>query len=76
MQEDITEIKSDVKEIKTKVGEILVSQAVHNQILEEHHKRSTNLEERIKPLEISFWGGLGVAFIIGLLSGLKQLGVF
>lgn len=45
------EIKQDVKDIKAAVGELVKQGAIHNHILAEHEKRSTLLEERVKPLE-------------------------
>lgn len=51
MQKDIDEIKSDVKEIKNQVIELVAETRVHNHILNEHHKRSTNLENRLEPVE-------------------------
>lgn len=45
------EIKQDVKEIKGFVMELVKQGAVHNTILREHEKRSTQLETRLTPIE-------------------------
>lgn len=47
------EVMEKLSSIEFKVHEIAVQQGVNNKILEEHHRRSTNLEERVKPLEQS-----------------------
>lgn len=51
MQKDIDEIKADVKEVKAQVVELVAESRVHNHILNEHHKRSTSLENRMEPIE-------------------------
>lgn len=48
------ELKQDVKEIKTLVIELVKQGAVHNQILGEHEKRSTQLETRLTPIEADY----------------------
>lgn len=45
------ELRQDVKEIKTFVIDLVKQGAIHNQILQEHEKRSTQLEIRLTPLE-------------------------
>jgi hypothetical protein len=45
------ELKSDIRDIKEHVVELVRQGAVHNQILQEHEKRSTNLEARFAPIE-------------------------
>lgn len=45
------ELKSDVKEIKSFVVELVKQGAIHNTILKEHERRSTNLETRMVPIE-------------------------
>lgn len=45
------QIKEDLKEIKVELKELVKHQAVMNQTLIEHERRSTNLETRIIPLE-------------------------
>ena len=76
--EKLNEIAVDVKEIKVDVGFLRQQGAVHNHILSEHHKRSTLLEERIRPVEahVNFMNTMakfittsgGVALLIGLLK--------
>lgn len=41
------------KEVIDRLGKIEQNMVINNQILAEHHRRSTNLEERVKPLEDS-----------------------
>jgi hypothetical protein len=45
------ELKEDLKSINTELRGMNEKMAVHNHILNEHHKRSTLLEERMVPLE-------------------------
>lgn len=47
-------LHEDVKEIKAHVIELVKQGAIHNQVLIEHERRSTNLETRIKPLESDY----------------------
>ncbi len=51
--------------IAMKVHEQTIQLSVNNKILDEHHKRSTHLEERIKPIEDSqiFFNKLAKALI-------------
>lgn len=39
--------------IESKITEQAINLAINNKVLDEHHKRSTHLEERVKPLEQS-----------------------
>lgn len=52
MSDDIKEIKQDVKEIKQIVTELQKSDAVQSHVINEHHKRSTQLEEALKPIQL------------------------
>lgn len=51
MDDLIKEVRSDVKEIRQQLVEMIKHQAVMNQSLIEHERRSTNLETRMIPLE-------------------------
>lgn len=48
------EIRHDIKEIKNLVLDLVKQSAIHNVVLAEHEKRSTQLEERFKPIEQSW----------------------
>jgi hypothetical protein len=48
------ELKEELRAISGQLGTLNEKMAVHNHILNEHHKRSTLLEERILPLEDDF----------------------
>lgn len=54
MEKKLDEIAIDVKEIKVAVFKLTEQAAVHNHILGEHHKRSTALEELLKPLQADY----------------------
>ncbi len=67
------ELKSDIKEIKAHVTELVKQGAIHNTILKEHERRSLMLEERFVPVErhvslmdkvTKIIGSIGVALII------------
>lgn len=47
----IGDLSKDLKEIKQQLLELTKSMAVNNHILQEHHKRSTQLEDRLSPIE-------------------------
>lgn len=47
----LEEISANVREIKTQMLELIKQGAIHNTILQEHEKRSTNLETRLEPIE-------------------------
>lgn len=51
MDELLTEMRQDLKELKAHMVDLVRQGAVHNQILETHERRSTNLEDRFKPIE-------------------------
>lgn len=51
MQDDINEIKQDVKEIKGTLTEHAIHLAKYNTLLDIHIKRSELLEERIEPID-------------------------
>lgn len=48
------ELRQDVKEIKTFVIDLVKQGAIHNEILSQHEKRSTQLETRLTPLESDY----------------------
>lgn len=48
------EIRNDVKEMKRMLVELVKQGAIHNEVLTQHEKRSTQLEERFKPIEQSW----------------------
>ena len=60
--------------IEMKVHEQTLQLGLNNKILDEHHKRSVNLEERIKPIEDShvFFNKLAkaVVAVIGVFASL------
>lgn len=49
--DDIKEVKSDVKEIKVEVLKLVTQGAVHNALLKEHERRSLALETKTELLE-------------------------
>lgn len=49
--EKVTEVKQSVDKMATDVTEIKTQQAVLTHIVNEHHRRSTNLEEAMKPIQ-------------------------
>ena len=51
MDELAKEVARDVREIKDQILELVKQGAVMNQTLIEHERRSTNLEQRLKPIE-------------------------
>lgn len=51
--DDLSDLKSDVKEIKAQVLELVKQGAVNTSTLIQHERRSTNLEDRFKPVEDS-----------------------
>lgn len=52
MNDDI--LLNEVKEVKVLVIDLVKQGAIHNQILLEHEKRSTQLETRLTPIESDF----------------------
>lgn len=64
---------ADVKDIKSDVKELLKQSAVHNQILSEHERRSTQLEERFTPVEHTYVFGAKAAVVLGLIATLLGL---
>lgn len=50
----LAEIKNDVKEVKSLVIDLVKQGAIHNQILDQHEKRSTQLETRLAPIEADY----------------------
>lgn len=51
MSEDFKAMHADIKEIKTHTIELLKQVAVNTTVLIEHERRSTQLENRVDPLE-------------------------
>lgn len=47
----IDEVLARLKDVQIEVRELTKQGAIHNQILKEHEKRSTQLEHRVDPLE-------------------------
>lgn len=79
MQKDLDEIKHDVKEVK----EVLIKHSVHleqyNSLLDGHIKRTTLLEDRMRPVEnhvqfvsvfLKFIGAISTAVAIALITKL------
>lgn len=50
-QDDIKELKQDVKEIKSEQGQTNVQLTRYNTLLEEHIKRTAMVEDRLEPIE-------------------------
>jgi len=58
-------LHEDVKEIKSHVIELVKQGAVQQSVLIEHERRSTNLEERFKPIEsVYIFGAKSAAMVI------------
>lgn len=51
LETSVNEVKTDVRSLQHVCTDIATAQRVNNQILAEHHKRSTNLEDRFVPIE-------------------------
>lgn len=47
----LQEIHNDVKEMRGQLVELIKQGAVNTQVLIEHERRSTNLEQRLEPIE-------------------------
>lgn len=47
------EVLEKLDKIESRITEQVVNLALNTKVLDEHHKRSTQLEERVKPLEQS-----------------------
>lgn len=80
MDELVREIRQDVKEIKSGMVELIKQGAIHNMILKEHERRSTNLESRILPIEDekkfrskAFTAILGLGGLMGVLISTLKL---
>jgi hypothetical protein len=77
IQSRVDEMHSDIKEVKGILTELVKQGAVHNHVLTEHERRSTNLETRIIPIEKAYHRGLGMVallvFAASLLSVLPKL---
>ncbi len=67
-------IHDDVKEIKKEMQEVKVTNAVQNEQLREHMRRTENLEKRINKMDVAKWS-IG---IIGAITAayLKYKGVY
>jgi len=73
-------LHADIVEIKGHVIELVKQGAVNNQTLIEHERRSTNLEERFKPIEadhiyLSRLGKtlMGLGGLLGILKVILEL---
>ena len=72
LSEILVQLLTELTNIKDQLHEIDKKQAIHNEILEEHQRRSTQLEERMKPVEdhVKFIHGFmkyttGIATFVG-----------
>lgn len=68
----LDEIHKDVKEVREQLIELIKQGAIHNSVLTEHERRSTNLEARLLPIEswYQFFSKISVAMIgIGGVAG-------
>lgn len=83
----IENLQKSVDRIEQTTYQIKEQQAVHNHILNEHHARSTTLENELKPIKEDWlfrlrltrlaFGGLGLISIISIIvSVLIALGRF
>lgn len=78
--EQIREIRDMQRRYEATLTELVKQMAVNNHILNEHHKRSTMLEEQLKPIQDDFkfryqitklmFGTAGVVSIIGVIIGI------
>lgn len=78
----IDSIAADVKELKVMQIEQMKNDVIHMAILKEHERRSTMLEEQVKPLTEDFiyrsrlssflWGGSGVVCGLAALWAVVQ----
>jgi hypothetical protein len=53
-QELLRDVSRDLKETRQLLTELLKQSAIHNEILAQHERRSTNLEDRFKPVEETY----------------------
>ena len=78
--EKVHEVKSTVDKIEVSVNQLKELQAVHNHILNEHHSRSTKLEETLKPIQEDYifrlkftkfaFGSAGLISLLGIITGI------
>ena len=62
-------IHDDVKEIKDEMVNVKVTNAIQNEQLREHIRRTENLEERINKMDILKWSvGIVGALVAGYLK--------
>lgn len=74
LKDTIVEMRADVKEVKEHVIKLVAQGAVHNTVLTQHEQRSTNLENRVKPIEDAYrFVGKLCASILAILSLLATL---
>ena len=80
MDDKLVVLFQDVQDIKTDIKELLKNSAIHNEILAQHERRSTNLEDRFKPVEetyvfLSKFAGIliGLCSVSGAILGLYKV---
>lgn len=74
MPDLLQEVRLDVKEIKGQVVELVKQGAINTVVLQEHERRSTNLESRLKPIErIYFFCTIGGSLSLFVLALVKVL---
>jgi len=71
------EVIEKLTSIEMKVHEQAIQLGLNNRILDEHHKRSLNLEERVKPLEQShvFFNKMSKVLltVVGVLASIASI---
>lgn len=71
------EIKDDIRHLSTTVSDLAVQMARYNALLEEHIKRTSQLEARVKPIEdhvhlVAAFAKIGLA-TVSVLAALKNI---
>lgn len=61
-------IEAKIDQIHEKLSEVEKLQAIHNEILDAHHKRSTMLEEEFKPIRILVYQIVGIGKFLGIVA--------
>ena len=76
MEKLVQIIHDDIKEIKKDIREVKITNAVQNEQLAEHMRRTKNVEGRVEKLENYKWVitlittvGAGVALVLGKVMG-------
>ena len=64
------DLAKDLKEIKAQLLDLNSKISVYNHLLDEHTKRSTNLEDRMKPIEAWYVGVSKMYIMITAVGGL------